>query len=303
MGLPHYGINNVFRLENIERYDGLRSKEFLEQNKSLDNITCGGNNLSHRLDKNLGNWDKISLNFTPHTPMAYIKKSEMHLVFIELDIEIATVENVLFTNCNATRTRNGQMREIGLNGLNNVQFSHIKTNPKPKPWDEDWHKYVQAEVLVPDCIPIDYFKAIHVVSQTSKKTAEYFLDANKNLLVIKPTTFQDQNTLKFSFVKNYYVSLTEINGNNAETIDASSPYIKMGEPFWVLVYFFADVGTDWKIVFNGDNYYIEEYTNINKQSYWYWYTEFKAPGTNQHVDIEIYCNDILWAKDSIEVRA
>ena len=80
-------FTDIGNLPNIKKLNGLRSKEYLEQNEHWGgrDIFPGGDDLSHSLDRNLGNWDKISLNFMHHTPIAYKKKREKHLVFIEID--------------------------------------------------------------------------------------------------------------------------------------------------------------------------------------------------------------------------
>jgi len=87
-------FTDIRNLPLIKKLNGLRSKEFLEKRGYLTRVYCGGNELSHNLDRELGNWDKVSLNFTPHTPMAYHIKKEKHLVFIEIDISVATFERV-----------------------------------------------------------------------------------------------------------------------------------------------------------------------------------------------------------------
>lgn len=293
-------FTNIFNLSNIVAYGGLRSKEFLEDNSFLDRIICGGNPLSLDLDKRFGNWDKISLNFTPYTPMAYHKKKEAHLVFIELDIEVATFEGVYFTDCNATRKRNGQIREKGLKGLKNVKFDLI--NSKPKPWDQDWHKFVQAEILVPDYIPIEYFKSIHFVSDASKETAIQFMRDMEHLIQVRPSTFEDEKRIQFPFVQNFFLSTKEVNKGNFGKVSKSAPYISAGEPFWVLVDFFATAGTKWTIRLDGGSYQQQKDANIDKADSWIWYPKFIAPDDDCYVNIEVCCNDIIWIKTVVEVR-
>ena len=54
----------------------------LEKQGLLSTLITGGNPLSHSLDRYHGNWDKVSLNFTPYTPMAYHRKRAQHLCFL-----------------------------------------------------------------------------------------------------------------------------------------------------------------------------------------------------------------------------
>lgn len=168
-------FTDIGNLGYIKKLNGLRSKEFLQNKVGLKNIICGGDELSHRLDKKWGNCDKIHLSFTPYTPMAYNTKKEKdpifgekELVFIEIDIIVATFDDVYFTDSNATS--NDHKRKKGIEGLRNVKFEYINMNPNPN--DPNWKKYVQAEVLVPNHIPLDYFKRIHFKNEASLRLGE-----------------------------------------------------------------------------------------------------------------------------------
>ena len=44
-------FTDIRNLPLIKELSGLRSKEFLENNGYLGNVICGGNELSHQLDK------------------------------------------------------------------------------------------------------------------------------------------------------------------------------------------------------------------------------------------------------------
>ena len=76
--LAKYGIRRLYHftaidnLSFITRYNGLWSKQKLEQAGLLnDRVITGGNELSLNLDRQCGNWDKVHLCFCPNTPMAY----------------------------------------------------------------------------------------------------------------------------------------------------------------------------------------------------------------------------------------
>ena len=85
-----YHFTSVENLPNICRMQALCSKKTLvEQGRGLPPVT-GGNPLSHSLDRRIGNWDKVSLNLTPYTPMAYNRKKEQHLCFLVIKHEVAT---------------------------------------------------------------------------------------------------------------------------------------------------------------------------------------------------------------------
>lgn len=122
------------------------------------------------LDRYIGNWDKISLNFTPHTPMVFYKKQQQHLCFLLIRPEVASWLGATFTNSNAAKTTN-QLRQQGIAGLNNIKFEAIRAIPRP--WDrEGWVQPVQAEVLIPDQVPLEYISKIVFVSKASLMYAE-----------------------------------------------------------------------------------------------------------------------------------
>ncbi len=302
--LKKNGINSLWHftdirnIEYIEKFGGLRSKEFLEQKDLIDSIFCGGNSLSHDLDKGLGNWNKISLNFTPHTPMAYHKKRETHLIFIEIDLEVASFQDVYFTNCNATRIINGQKRDKGLRGLKHVNFSII--NGPAKPWDPDWKKFVQAEILVPNFIPTDYFKTIYFISEASMELSEKYFKEKKYLLKIEKSIFEDSGSIQFSYVNNLYISLDKITEENVSQVSESVSYLQYGKEFWVIVDLFSNSGLLWSINLTG-NYFNKKEENIfEKENSWFWFPNFVCPD-EKYLNIEVYCEDILWAKKILKV--
>ncbi|WP_376795594.1 DarT ssDNA thymidine ADP-ribosyltransferase family protein [Thermogemmatispora sp.] len=47
------------------------------------------------------NWDKVSLSFTPYTPMAYHVKRRRHLCYLCISPEVAALQGVIFTDTNA----------------------------------------------------------------------------------------------------------------------------------------------------------------------------------------------------------
>ena len=151
-----YHFTDVHNLPLIAECAGLWSKAKLEEKDLLSRIITGGDNLSLDLDRQLGNWDKVHLYFCPHTPMAYRKQQEKHICYLKIDPKIALIKGVIFTDTNATRTRNKHQRAEGIEGVNLIDFNIIKLTLQkgPQPWDARWHKKVQAEVLIPDEIPL-----------------------------------------------------------------------------------------------------------------------------------------------------
>lgn len=160
-----YHFTSVENLSGIFQTQALCSKQTLFNLKRWPPLVPGGNLLSHNLDRHIGNWDKISLNLTPHTPMVYHKKQQQHLCFLIIRPEVAAWQGVVFTDSNAANTTN-QMRGGGIAGLNNITFEAIRAIPRP--WDRaGWVRPVQAEVLIPDQIPLEYISKVVFVSKAS----------------------------------------------------------------------------------------------------------------------------------------
>ena len=181
---------------------GLFSKQLLEDNGVWPPPEPGGNNLSHSLDYDNGNWDKVSLNFTPHTPMAYYKKPTSHLCFFAVGSSVAGRSGVIFTNTNATRS--GHERNKGIEGLELVDFGAVRA--RPRPWDQDgWVRPVQAEILVPDRIVLNQVREVGFVSQASLEEARRIWGPTSSPnFVCRPKYFSDQRdhiSINFSYLK------------------------------------------------------------------------------------------------------
>lgn len=159
-----YHFTSIENLPVIRQMNALCSKETLESAGLWPPPEPGGNDLSQRLDRMNGNWNRLSLNLTPHTPMAYRKKPGSHLCFFALKIDIAALAEVVFTNTNATA--GSQLRTEGLAGLNLVNFPAIRSFPRPGD-REGWVRPVQAEVLIPDQVSLDYVLEVAFVSEAS----------------------------------------------------------------------------------------------------------------------------------------
>ncbi len=61
----------------------------------------GGNAQSHNLDRARGNWNKVSLSLTPHTPIQTSSqyKHRTHILLSELPDGVCTVEYYLNNEC------------------------------------------------------------------------------------------------------------------------------------------------------------------------------------------------------------
>jgi len=147
-----YHFTSIENLPCIRDMQVLCSKQLLEDEDRWPPLVPGGDALSHSLDRRHDNWGMVSCSFTPRTPMAYRRKPNSHLCFFVVQIEVATFSGVFFTDINGTA--NDHQRAEGIPGVNLIHFDVIQSFPRP--WErEGWFRYVQAETLVPNCIPLD----------------------------------------------------------------------------------------------------------------------------------------------------
>ena len=110
-----YHFTNIENLPGICQAQALCSKQTLTI-KGKQGIITGGNTLSHNLDRINDNWDKVSLSLTPHIPMAFYKKRELHLCFLVISPEVAGRHGVVFTDTNSAAKLKEQQRGYGAMG-------------------------------------------------------------------------------------------------------------------------------------------------------------------------------------------
>ena len=162
-----YHFTCIENLPGIAQAQAIWSKEELESAGRWPPPRPGGNTQSHVLDRSQGNWNKVSLLFSPHTPMAYNMKSEIHMCFFEVSVEVACWEGVNFSNSNATSQHHRRLR--GVAGLDLVNFDLVRSAPQPLNFD--WLHFSQAEVLVPRRVSLSAVNRVIFVSSASRKEA------------------------------------------------------------------------------------------------------------------------------------
>jgi len=159
-----FHFTSVQNLKGISEMNGLCSKKMLSEAGRWPPPWSGGDQLSHNLDMSCGNWDMVSLSYVPNTPMAYHRKQQEDLCFVEVDPSVATWSGVLFTNTNAASLTASRL--AGLRGVKEVDFDEFASVPA-QPGNPTWKRAVQAEVLVPQFVPLGY------VVRVSFKTPEH----------------------------------------------------------------------------------------------------------------------------------
>jgi hypothetical protein len=202
-----YHFTSVENLPSILLQEKLCSKAFLEELEAWPPARPGGNETSHKLDKQNGNWNLISVSFSPYSPMVYRRKKESHLCFLEIKPEVAERPHIQFSNTNAA-SRDVRKAE-GFQGLELVDLERIQARPLPS--DKNWHRAIQAEMLVPKRIPLNYVRQIAFISEASMDFATYLCRGlNHPKFAIVPPLFEDFKSATpspdFSWVGKFWAS-------------------------------------------------------------------------------------------------
>jgi len=147
-----YHFTAIENLDSIRKLGGLYSWWYLKQNAI--SVPClGGSELGQRLDVKFGLHDYVRLSFCNDHPMIYrLQQTGKQLVLLKIMIEVATLEDTLFSNVNATDSNHSHGGS--LSDLQKVNFNAVKRNYVRRD-DEDF-KLHQAEIMVKTFVPIKY---------------------------------------------------------------------------------------------------------------------------------------------------
>lgn len=305
-----YHFTSVENLPGICEMKALCSKKTLHSARGGLPVVTGGNPLSHSLDRSRGNWDKVSLNLTPYTPMVYHKKKEQHLCFLVVSLEVAAWSGVVFTDTNATS--NDHRRDDGLTGLDLINFEIIRSTAHPD--KQAWKRHVQAEILVPDRIPLDYVSSINFVSNASKTYAERLcallphppFRVNERLFSDSPRS--PQGTTNFPYVMELVLTDTKFDKNMVYSSHIHKNRFSRNDGTATLVAKVrAMAGTKARVLFgptgnvrsNGKVISTTEF-DISTQ-YYHWHPILLNNLPNGLYSLEYYLSDLCWASTDFEL--
>jgi hypothetical protein len=300
-----YHFTSIENLDLIRQMGGLCSKQVLEDAGQWPPPEPGGNELSHNLDRYNNNWDKVSLNFTPHTPMAYRKKPGSHLCFFIVNTDVACRSGVVFTDSNAASTGN-QQRDEGLSGLNLVNFGAIRS--RPQPWDRDgWVRPVQAEVLVPDRINLSDVLKVCFVSQASLEEGQRMWGNHQSpAFSVEPRCFSDTPPsigLNFSHLKSILMTDAKVDKDNVDDIPSGKNRFSRAtcQRITVLASVHAIAGTQAQITWQPAG--VVEQEEFEKSSeYWHWPSLPIRQLPDGKCSVEYRLGGIRWATLEFNVR-
>ena len=301
-----YHFTSIENLPLIRDMGGLRSKQALEEAGLWPPPEPGGNALSHSLDRSEGNWDKLSLNFTPNTPMAYWRKRQSHLCFFVLKPDIATWPGVLFTNTNAAA--GNQERESGGRGLDLVDFGAVRSTPRPRD-REGWVRPVQAEILVPGQIDIGSVLEVTFVSQASMEEGDRLWGNTPHpSFRIEPRHFADlphltKPSMGFPHVVTVLLTDEQVNTDNyrPSRIHKATFDKRSSRQVTALLNVRALAGTRATVTWSpgGDQNSTEFETSAD---YWHWPSIASTELPSGLCLMEYRLNDVRWVTLRFEVR-
>lgn len=149
-----YHLTARSNLESIIKLEGLFSWKYLQNQGIL--YEGGGTTDSQLLDirKHLENY--VHLSFCADHPMAFHLKQRVQsgLVLLEIDPSILFTDGVLVSNINAVdNCAKIQALPQGLSSINYqaTQRTYVKR-------DDPEFKQHQAEILIPECVPLKFIK-------------------------------------------------------------------------------------------------------------------------------------------------
>ncbi len=158
-----YHFTALDNVKSIWEMGGLYSWYTLKQ-KGIIIPVPGGTELSRTLDTRFGLQDYVRLSFCEDHPMAYrLIKQGKDVVLFEISIEVASLNNTLFSNMNATDSNHQHGGKLA--DLEKVDF--LATHKSYVSRESPYFKTHQAEVLVKSFIPAKYicnFESPEVIS-------------------------------------------------------------------------------------------------------------------------------------------
>lgn len=163
--LDRYNIKKLYHftdrdnLENIIRHGGLFSWADCES-RGINIPKPGGSSTSRALDRRDGLQKYVRVSFTTQHPMMYVAMNDGRIsnpVILEIDPEVIFWKGSRYADRNATK--NGARVGEDIEDFKRIHFTSVKAK-KHFDLDPDEQPFFQAEILVPNFIPLQHIKNI-----------------------------------------------------------------------------------------------------------------------------------------------
>ena len=163
--LDRHGITKLYHftdrdnLESIIANGGLYSWADCD-NRGITIAKPGGSSQSRSLDRRDGLQNYVRVCFTRQHPMMFVAMNDGRIsnpVILEIDLDVVFWKGTMYADRNATK--NGARIGSDINALKRIHFQSVKAD-KHFDLDVDEQPFFQAEILVPNCIPLEYITNI-----------------------------------------------------------------------------------------------------------------------------------------------
>lgn len=154
-----YHFTDRSNLESIINNGGLYSWADCES-KGISIDKPGGGSMSRSLDQRDGLQNFVRASFVTNHPMMYVAMNESRIsnpVILEIDPEVVFWQDTKFADRNATK--NGAKVGSGIEDFGRIHFDAVKAR-QHFDLPEEEQMFFQAEVLVKNCIPLQYITNI-----------------------------------------------------------------------------------------------------------------------------------------------
>lgn len=235
-----YHFTDRDNLESIIKNGGLYSWMDCDR-KGITIKKPGGGDLSRQLDSSRNLQDYVRVSFTTQHPMMYVAMKDGRIsnpVILEIDPEVIFWKDTRYSNMNATIQR--MKPNIG-DSLSDFRQIHFQTVKAHKHFDlpEEEQPYFQAEVLVKNCIPLEFIKNIGnfgIPIPSKPKELQIKNPYTAQITRNTPTAFiflvdQSISMSRKLYFKNEYISLAEAVARivNAQIYDLVLRCVKMDD--------------------------------------------------------------------------
>ena len=165
-GAKHlYHFTALENLRDVQEVGAICSKETLERLGRWPVKVPGGDDLSRDLDEVRDNWRFASLSFAPYTPQYFRKRTRHPLALFCLSLDVAGAGGAIITDTNATANDRRRCGDV-VEALPHLDFDSFSRRLHPSDQDTErwakWKRAVQAEVLVPNRVPLCFNEKIIV---------------------------------------------------------------------------------------------------------------------------------------------
>jgi len=146
----HYTAKS--NLPSIRENGGLYSWQYCQSHK-LNVPIPGGSKETHALDEKYGLLNYVRLSICKDYPMAYVKKQQgIEVVVLKIRKDVALAQETLFSDINAIDSNHIHGGEI--QHFKNINIQNALSNYNAL--DNLGKKYHDAEIMVKECVPIEY---------------------------------------------------------------------------------------------------------------------------------------------------